>query len=237
MMEQTFTRPPSDWAALAEEQLRALVAATNHTHYRHNDLILVRGEPIVGPTALLSGAAYFFYDHPDHPERDDLAQLRWGGEILMVSLVPGAWPVSLRAIGQAVVAVIPFKPYEQIMQSTVGLGQLMLTAVVNQVLRDYERAAIHRGVVVDRLAALLRALAAYTGTRRQGGYLLDYPLRLTDLSTLIGAHPVECSRALTALRARGFVEKRPKFRLFLRGLEVVQPARHPVELAFASELW
>lgn len=235
-MEKTFTRPPSDWAALSVEQLQALVKATNHTHYAHNDLILVRGEPIVGPTALLSGAAYFFYDNADQ-SRDELAQLRWGGEILMVSLVPGTWPVSLRAVGSAVVAVIPFEPYERIMQSTVGLGQLMLTAVVNQVLRDYDRAALRRGMVVDRMAALLHALAAYTGIRRPGGYLLDYPLRLTDLSTLIGAHPVECSRALTALRARGFIEKRPKFRLFVRGLEVVQPDRNPVELAFASDLW
>lgn len=236
-MSNTFTRPPSDWSHLLDEHILALEKPTCHWHYNHGELIFSRGQRIPGPTVLLSGAAYFYLEDPTRPRGEELVQLRWGGEILLVTLLPGTWLESLRALGKAVVAVTPFEAFDQMMQSEPALGRRMLLATVNQVLRDHQRMDLYRGLVVDRMATVLQHLAAYTGTRMDGGYLLDYPLRLADLATIVRAHPVECSRALTSLRERGMVEKRPRFRFFLRGLEVVQPQRSAAEMTFIDNLW
>jgi len=235
-MTSRFTTPPSDWHDLADAQARRLRDPGFHRHCHHGELIFRKHDPVDGPTVILSGAAYFFVDDPSKPRGEDLVQLRWGGEILLYSLVPGKWPESLRSIGNTTLGVVPFADYLDLQQTDPVLSQRVLPALVNQVLRDHDRLRLQRGLVVDRMAALLEHLAAYTGKQVEDGYLLDYPMRLSDWATLVRAHPVECSRALTALRERGFVAKRPRFRLVVRGFEVVRPQPSPAELAVIQGL-
>lgn len=196
------------FAGVTPDRLAALARVTGRRRAVRGAAMVHQGEPLDGLHIVLRGRVHL--THELATGREWIAACLGRGELFGEgSVVPGARASS------AVVCALPseflYVPGPALADAMAGQPQALLRVVEvqNQRLRELEALAGRLAVcaVGERLAYTLARLAARHGRRGAtfaGRLLLPAPTR-TELAAMVGTCRETVSRALNALRCRGWI--------------------------------
>jgi len=213
-------RPPTSGflGNLTPEEARAFLRRGRRRRYRRGAALFREGEHSEGVLAVLTGRVKvsFFTDQG----REIVLAVRGPGELLgELSTIDGE-PRSATgtALGPVEALAVAAEAFTTFLEEYPRVA-LVLLRTVSRRLREATRRRIEYGALdtTGRVAARLVELAEQYGEASEGHVRILLPLTQEELAGWVGASREAVSKALGALRARGWIETHR------RGITVLDP--------------
>jgi len=114
------------------------------------------------------------------------------------------YPVSAWCLSDTVVCSFTKDRFEQLLLDYPSIGLQVVKNLSSRIVHLTDRVgAMSQSNLEERLYSVLLNVAREHGERRQGGYVIQFPLTHEELGFLIGAHRVSITRAMKRLRESG----------------------------------
>jgi len=194
------------------EEEKELIKVARVRIFQPRERLWTAGDPVPGPTFLLSGLVRMYYEGDDSEQAT--VTCLWPNDVPATSLQEnGEWSCQAVAVAPSICITLPSRPFFQSCGRTPQMALTALTALANTFYNRMRWEALLRLVSLKpRLMMIFARMADELGTPTPEGILLDFPLTHEIVAGLGCVQRDQAGRTLNELAEEGFIVDRPRYR-------------------------